>query len=97
MALDKDDHRPEFGFMQDRSSKPSRDPNQLTKLMLDIATRDGNERPTTENGKDLAAVLLGRLGGMKGGKARAASLSNERRSEIARKAAEKRWGKKDER
>lgn len=81
--------------MQDRSSKRLRDPNQLAELMVDIATGDVNKRPTTESGKDLAAVLLGRLGGMKGGKARAASLSSERRSEIARAAAKKRWDKKD--
>lgn len=42
--------------------------------------------------KNPAAVALGRRGGLKGGKARADSLSAERRSEIAKKAAEKRWG-----
>jgi hypothetical protein len=41
--------------------------------------------------KNAAAVALGRLGGIKGGKARAATLSPEKRSEIARKAASKRW------
>ena len=41
--------------------------------------------------KNAAAVALGRLGGLKGGKARAATLSPEKRSEIARKAAGKRW------
>ena len=44
---------------------------------------------TTEDGKDKAAVALGR----KGGAARAANLSAKKRSEIARKAAAKRWGK----
>lgn len=44
--------------------------------------------------KNPAAVALGRLGGKKGGKARANALSPERRAEIARKAAEKRWGTK---
>lgn len=44
-------------------------------------------------GKNPAAVLLGRLGGLKGGKARAAKLSVERRREIAKKAAEVRWKK----
>ena len=43
--------------------------------------------------KNPAAVALGRLGGLKGGKARAAKLSPERRKEIARKAALARWGK----
>lgn len=51
------------------------------------------DRVVTEDGRDLAAVLLGQLGGMKGGRARAAVLSSERRSEIAKKAAEARWGK----
>jgi hypothetical protein len=44
--------------------------------------------------KNPAAVALGRLGGLKGGKARAEALSAKRRKEIARKAAEKRWGTK---
>jgi hypothetical protein len=43
--------------------------------------------------KNPAAVLLGRLGGLKGGKARAEKLSPERRKEIAQLAAKKRWGK----
>ena len=43
--------------------------------------------------KNKAAQALGKLGGLKGGKARAKALSPERRSEIARKAAETRWGK----
>jgi hypothetical protein len=45
--------------------------------------------------KNPAAVYLGRLGGLKGGKARAAKLSSERKSEIARKAAMTRWKRKD--
>ena len=44
--------------------------------------------------KNPAAVALGRLGGMKGGKARAASLSPAKRKAIAKKAAAKRWGGK---
>ena len=43
--------------------------------------------------KNPAAVALGRLGGLKGGKARAKKLSAKKRSEIAKKAAKKRWGK----
>jgi hypothetical protein len=46
--------------------------------------------------KNPAAVALGRLGGLKGGKARAQSLSAKRRKEIAKKAAQKRWGKRAE-
>jgi hypothetical protein len=45
--------------------------------------------------KNPAAVELGRLGGLKGGKARAASLSPERKTEIARKAAAARWAKRE--
>jgi hypothetical protein len=68
-----------------------RDPNQLAKLITDIATSEQDERVLTEDGRDLAAVLLGRRGGLKGGPARAAGMSSERRSEIARKAAKTRW------
>ncbi|WP_200900332.1 hypothetical protein [Rubrobacter aplysinae] len=46
--------------------------------------------------KNKAAQELGRLGGKKGGKARAEKLSPERRKEIAREAAKKRWAKKRE-
>jgi hypothetical protein len=46
-----------------------------------------------EKKKNKAAQALGKLGGLKGGKARAKALSPERRSEIARKAAVARWGK----
>lgn len=43
-------------------------------------------------GKNPAAVALGRMGGLKGGKARAASLTPKRRKAIAKKAAKARWG-----
>jgi hypothetical protein len=49
--------------------------------------------PAAPNGKNPAAVALGRLGGLKGGHARAKKLSKERLSEIARTAAAKRWKK----
>lgn len=61
--------------------------------MVDIATGETLDRIVTDDGRDLAAVMLGRLGGLKGGRARADSLSSERRSEIARTAARKRWDK----
>lgn len=80
--------------MPNRSSKPKRprDPNQLAKLITDIATGEvEDEKP--DEGKDPAAVDLGRRGGLKGGKARANSLSPQRRSEIAKKAASARWKK----
>jgi len=47
-----------------------------------------------ESGKNPAAVALGRLGGLKGGKARAAKLSRRKRSQIAKKAALVRWQKR---
>jgi hypothetical protein len=47
-------------------------------------------------GKNPAAVALGRRGGLKGGKARAQSLTKARRSEIARLAAEARWNPKSQ-
>jgi hypothetical protein len=48
-------------------------------------------KPDPNEGKNPAAVALGRLGGLKGGKARAEKLSVEQRSEIAKKAAAIRW------
>ena len=57
------------------------------------------EEEPWESGKDakrMAAAILGRSGGIKGGPARAAALSAERRSEIARKAARARWEKRDD-
>jgi hypothetical protein len=51
--------------------------------------------PTTHEGKNPAAVALGKLGGKKGGPARAAKLTKEQRSAIAKKAAAARWKKKE--
>jgi hypothetical protein len=53
-------------------------------------TEPGQPQPTTE-GKNPAAVALGRLGGLKGGKARASKMTPEQRKEIAQKAAKARW------
>jgi hypothetical protein len=68
------------------------DVNQLAYAIVQAAT---NEEPETEEQptKNPAAVALGRLGGLKGGKARAANLSPERRKEIAQKAVQARWKK----
>jgi hypothetical protein len=81
--------------MTDKPLKRPRDPAQLAKLMIDIASGEVEDRELTPDlgGKDAAAVELGRKGGLKGGKARAASLSPEQRSAIAKKAASKRWDK----
>lgn len=74
--------------------KRPRDPNQLAKLMVDIASGQADPPAAPkDNEKDPAAVSLGRRGGLKGGAARAASLTPEQRSEIAKKAAEKRWSR----
>ncbi len=75
--------------------KRPRDQNQLAKLIVDIATGEVEE-PKNDDGKDPAAVALGRKGGLKGGKARAESLTANERSEIAKKAARKRWGSGEE-
>ncbi len=76
--------------MPDRSSKHPRDVNQLAKLVADLATGQA-ELPKTDDGKDPAAVALGRKGGLKGGKRRAEALSVKRRKEIAQNAANTRW------
>lgn len=74
--------------MKDSAKKPKRprDTNQLAKLIADIATGETQD-VSPDEGKDPAAVALGR----KGGKARAKVVSPQRRSEIARKAAKSRW------
>lgn len=81
--------------MPNRSSKQKRprDANQLAKLIVDMATGDAPPA-TTVDGKDPAAVALGRKGGLKGGRARADKLPAKRRAEIARAAAKSRWKKK---
>jgi hypothetical protein len=83
--------------MVDRSSKPKRprDPNQLAKSIVDIATGQVSD-DDPDSDKDPAAVSLGRRGGLKDGKARAAKLTPEQRREIARLAARKRWSKPDD-
>jgi hypothetical protein len=72
-----------------RHPKRPRDPAQLAKLIVDIATGEIEDREPTpeEQGKDPAAAALGR----KGGVARSKSLSAAKRSEIAKRAATKRW------
>jgi hypothetical protein len=69
-----------------------RDPNQLAKFIVDIATGQV-EDPPIDAGKDPKAVARGREGGLKGGKARAEILTAEERSESARRAAKARWNK----
>lgn len=68
-----------------RTPRP-RDPLQLGKLMVDIAT--GQVPDEVDDGKDVGAAAMGK----KGAAARAAGMTPERRAEIAKKAATKRWG-----
>lgn len=75
--------------MPKRSRKPA-DLNKLAAAIVDEAT---GQAPPVDEGKDPAAVALGRKGGLKGGKARAAKMSAKQRSEAARKAAQARWGR----
>ncbi len=72
--------------------KRPKDANQLAKSIVDLATGETKE-PLPQDEVKAAAAALGRLGGLKGGKARAKSLSPKKRSEIAKKAAAARWGK----
>lgn len=76
--------------MPDRSRKrrPA-DLNSLAASIVGDATDEDKTEP--DDGKDPAAVALGRKGGLKGGKARAAKMTPEQRSEAARKAAATRW------
>ncbi len=79
--------------MPKRSSKPSADPNVAAHDAVQRLT-GGKSTPKRPKKKNPAAVALGRLGGKKGGKARADRLSPEQRSEIAKIAASARWRKK---
>ena len=82
--------------MPERTRKRPRDLNRLAASIVEAAT-EGEYAPEDFEGKNPAAVMLGRLGGKKGGKARAKKLSAERRSEIARQAAKARWSTKQNR
>jgi hypothetical protein len=74
--------------MPKRSSK-NVDANQIAALLVQDTIEHTEDKPE----KNPAAVALGRLGGLKGGKARAEALSAKRRKEIAKKASRARWGK----
>lgn len=81
--------------MPKRSSRGRLDLNQLAKSIVDQATDEEakKQEQAEQPEKNPAAVALGRLGGKKGGKARAEKLTPEERKEIARKAAKARWNK----
>jgi hypothetical protein len=75
-----------------RVPKRPPDTNQLDKFIVDLTTGDA-DLPKADDAKDPAAVALGRKGGLKGGKARAESMTPKRRSEVAKKAATARWSR----
>ncbi len=81
--------------MLKRSSKCQKDMQKFAQHALDAVVPDAEAEPQAAKEpkpkKNPAAVALGRLGGKKGGPARAKKLSAEQRKEIARKAAKKRW------
>ena len=77
----------------DNKKKLPTDPAQRALQILEEAIGEPLIEQAIEEGKNPAAVALGRLGGLKGGKARAAKLSPKKRKEIAKKAALARWGK----
>lgn len=76
-----------------KKKKLSKDVNVTAFEILKAATGEPTTTPTKKDQpeKNPAAVTLGRLGGLKGGKARAKKLSRAQRTEIARKAAAARW------
>lgn len=82
--------------MAPKHPKRPRDFSQAAKMVVDIATGQVEDREPTpeEQGKDPAAVALGRKGGLKGGKARASRLSERQRHLSAKKAAKARWAPK---
>lgn len=82
--------RPHTYSMTKKPKRP-RDPNQLAHLIAAIATGEADD-VKTDDGKNPAAVALGRKGGLKGGKARAKVLTPDQRAAIAKKAASARWG-----
>jgi len=77
-----------------KKPKRPKDTNQLAKNIVELAIgeKEEKEEATTKNPH---AVELGRLGGLKGGKARAEKLTKKQRVEIAKKAAQVRWSKKE--
>ena len=77
--------------MTAQTPKRPRDPNQLAKMIVDLATDESGPIARQPDTRNPAAVSLGRLGGLKGGIARANKLSPEKRREIARIAAASRW------
>jgi hypothetical protein len=78
--------------MPDRSRKRPTDVNELARQLVDEAVGEAPKLDPDER-KNPAAVELGRRGGLKGGKARAAKMTAEERSAAAKKAAAARWNR----
>lgn len=81
--------------MAKKTSKP-RDTNSMAAAIVAQATDPEDHGDDPYEGKNPAAVQLGRLGGQKGGNARAAKLTAQQRADIARGAARARWDRGDE-
>ena len=82
--------------MPNRSTNRGQGPKDINQVAFDVVQKAIGAKPKEEPpdpAKNPAAVSLGRLGGLKGGKARAIKLTAEKRKEIAKKAAETRWKK----
>jgi hypothetical protein len=73
--------------------KNPRDINKLAAFIVDQATNEDKPKEPEQPAKNKAAQELGRLGGLKGGKARAEKLTADERKTIAQKAAKARWNK----
>jgi hypothetical protein len=85
------------GKVGNRSATRGQGPKDFNQIAFEVVQKATGQMPKEEPPepkKNPAAVTLGRLGGLKGGKARADSLSPEKRRAIAKKAAQARWGKK---
>lgn len=83
--------------MPKRSSKHKQGPEDVNEIAFRVTQRAAGEAPQeASSGKNPAAVALGKLGGAKGGKARAARLSADQRRSIAVRAARIRWGESRE-
>jgi len=78
-----------------KTPKRPRDANQLAKFIVDVATGEEELPEKKPSSKNQFAVELGKLGGLKGGVARAKSLTPEARQAIAKKAAKTRWKNND--
>ncbi len=82
-----------YALCMEKKKRPT-DINQLAYQIVQEATQETKEPLQALARKNPAAVALGRLGGLKGGKARAEKLTPSKRKKIAQKAAKARWTKK---